>query len=571
MARLRTALAATALLASLASSAFASATIVIINLDGPGEGFNDATPAAPVGGNPGTTVGAQRLNCFTQAANIWGSILTSSVTIQIQAAFNPLSCTATSAVLGSAGPRFVEFGAPGLEFSNYWYHEALACKEAGTDLTPLGDPGLPPGDNGSDINAQFNSNLGQAGCLTGSGWYYGFDHNEGGLIDLLAVLLHEFGHGLGFSTTTSGTSGAYLNGPPALPALFDKFLFDETQSLHWDQNSAAQRVSSAINTNNLVWDGQQTNFEGPRFLSHAPELVVPFGSGLLPGNVATFGGAITLGGLTAQAILAVDGTAPVNDACEPITNGAQLTGKIAVIDRGTCTFTSKVLNAQQHGAVGAILVNNVAGGFAPSGTDATITIPVLALSQADGASLKTAIAGGPTTVTMRLSPTQISGLTANGHVKMFAPNPFQSGSSVSHFDVSLTPNALMEPAINPDLSSNIDLTDAVFRDIGWLPRTLSVPGGGPSTRVALANQPNPAHGSTDISFDLAADERIELSIYDLSGRAVRALAKTTFTAGPNTVHWDGLDANGRPVAPGIYMARLKGTHTNATHNVVWMN
>jgi hypothetical protein len=137
-------LAAIALLASLASSAFASATIVIINLDGAGEGFNDATPAAPVGGNPGTTIGAQRLNCFTQAASIWGSILTSPVTIQVQAAFNPLSCTATSAVLGSAGPRFVETGAAGLEFNNYWYHEALACKQAGVDLTPLGDPGLPP-------------------------------------------------------------------------------------------------------------------------------------------------------------------------------------------------------------------------------------------------------------------------------------------------------------------------------------------------------------------------------------------------------------------------------------------
>src|SRR5205814_9600677 len=181
----------------------------------------------------------------------------------------------------------------------------------------------------------------QAGCLAGSGWYYGFDHNEGALIDLLAVLLHEFGHGFGFSTTTSGTSGNYLNGPPALPAVFDRFLFDETQGLHWDANSAAQRVASAINTNNLTWNGQQTNFEAPQFLSHAPELVVPFGSGLLSGNAASFGGAITLGGLTAQAILAVDGTAPVNDACEPITNGAQLSGKIAVIDRGTCTFTSK--------------------------------------------------------------------------------------------------------------------------------------------------------------------------------------------------------------------------------------
>jgi hypothetical protein len=155
---------------------------------------------------------------------------------------------------------------------------------------------------------------------------------------------------------------------------------------------------------------------------------------------------------------------------------------------------------------------------------------------------------------------------------MFSPNPFQGGSSVSHFDVSATPNLLMEPAINPDLTSSIDLTDPVFRDLGWLPRLLAVPpSGGPDTRVALANQPNPASGATDIKFSLAADERIELSIYDLSGRAVRSLAKGTFSAGQNSVHWDGLDSSGRPAAPGIYMVRLKGTHTQATHNVVWMN
>jgi hypothetical protein len=568
--RLRTALATTALLATVATSAFASATIVIINTDGPGEGFNDPTPAAPIAGNSGTTVGQQRLLVFQQAASVWGSIISSPVTIQVQASFDPLSCTATSAVLGSAGPRFAEINAAGLEFSNYWYHEALACKEAGVDLTPVGDPSLPPGDTGADIQAQFNSSLGQTGCLTGSGWYYGFDHNEGTLIDLLAVVLHEFAHGLGFSTLTNGTTGAYFN---SSPSLWDKFLFDETQQKHWDQLTAAQRVASAINTGNLTFNSQQLNFEAPIFLAHAPEVLVPFGSGKLAANTATFGGAVTQGGLTAQAILAVDGVAPdVNDACETITNGAQLTGKIAVINRGTCTFTSKVLNAQQHGAVGCILVNNAAGGFSPSGTDNTITIPVLAISQADGTSLKTAIAGGPTTVTMHLSPTQIAGLNPNGHIMMYSPNPFVSGSSVSHFDVSCTPNLLMEPMINPDLTSSVDLTDPLFRDLGWMPRVLSVPnGGGPSTRVALANQPNPASGATDIKFTLAADERIELSIYDLSGRAVRSLARGTFSAGTNRVHWDGLDSNGRPAAAGIYMVRLKGTRTQATHNVVWMN
>ncbi|HMJ07086.1 MAG TPA: hypothetical protein VK474_12570, partial [Chthoniobacterales bacterium] len=96
------ALLALALSLSAASSSFA-ATIVILNADGAGEGFNDPTAVTPIGGNPGTTLGAQRLNAFQEAANIWGATLTSTQTITIRAQFNPLTCTATTAVLGSAG------------------------------------------------------------------------------------------------------------------------------------------------------------------------------------------------------------------------------------------------------------------------------------------------------------------------------------------------------------------------------------------------------------------------------------------------------------------------------------
>src|SRR5213078_441010 len=85
-----------------------AATITIVNLDGAGEGFNDATPAAPVGGNPGTTVGAQRLYVFQTAAGIWASILRSNVEIRVSAQFGPLTpCDASSGVLGSAGPTTV--------------------------------------------------------------------------------------------------------------------------------------------------------------------------------------------------------------------------------------------------------------------------------------------------------------------------------------------------------------------------------------------------------------------------------------------------------------------------------
>ena len=69
-------------LALLPGAAFAAATITVVNTDGPGEGFNDPTPAAPVGGNPGTTRrGQQRLIAFQHAADIWGAVLDSPVEI----------------------------------------------------------------------------------------------------------------------------------------------------------------------------------------------------------------------------------------------------------------------------------------------------------------------------------------------------------------------------------------------------------------------------------------------------------------------------------------------------------
>jgi MYXO-CTERM domain-containing protein len=98
-------------------------------------------------------------------------------------------------------------------------------------------------------------------------------------------------------------------------------------------------------------------------------------------------------------VLAQDGAGVSStDACEPLTNGPQITGKIAVIDRGNCTFVLKVKNAQNAGAVGALIVNNIAGP-APimGGADPTITIPALSLSQSDGALIKAELSNGPVT------------------------------------------------------------------------------------------------------------------------------------------------------------------------------
>src|SRR5436189_612158 len=97
-----------------------AANIIIQNNNGPGVGFNDPTLVAPVGGNPGTTLGAQRLNAFTYAANLWGACLQSNVVILVRARMDPQTCTATSAVLGSAGSTTVERDFAGAPLANTW-------------------------------------------------------------------------------------------------------------------------------------------------------------------------------------------------------------------------------------------------------------------------------------------------------------------------------------------------------------------------------------------------------------------------------------------------------------------
>ena len=86
-------------------------------------------------------------------------------------------------------------------------------------------------------------------------------------------------------------------------------------------------------------------------------------------------------------------------ACAPPL-ATNLTGKIAVVYRGDCQFGSKALAAQNAGAVGVIIINNVPGGLPPLGAGndgAMVTIPVIGISQADGAALRNDIIAGNVT------------------------------------------------------------------------------------------------------------------------------------------------------------------------------
>ncbi len=292
-----------------------TSTITIVNNDGAGEGFNDPAAATPEGGNNGTTLGQQRLNLFNFAAGIWGAFLDSGVNIEVRSQFDPLTCTPTSAVLGSAGTTTIHRDFTGAGLTGTWYHQPLANKQSGSDRSA-----------NPDINATFNSSINSdPGCLGGRRFYLGFDNTTpSGTTNLLIVLLHEMGHGLGFSTFVNGTTGV-LNG--GFPDVYSTHMFDQTTSKYWNDMSDAERAASAINDDNVYWDGPNVK--------------------------------LSSGGLTA-------------------------------------------------------------------GRDIT-----------------------------------------NGRVQLFTPNPFQGGSSVSHFNTDAFPSLLMEPSITLNLPLDLDLTKQQMRDIGW--------------------------------------------------------------------------------------------------------
>ena len=72
---------------------------------------------------------------------------------------------------------------------------------------------------------------------------------------------------------------------------------------------------------------------------------------------------------------------------------------------------------------------------------------------------------------MTLQSSTIRAGTTDGFPRLYAPNPFEVGSSVSHWDITHFPNQLMEPFSNPDLTHQVtppkDLTFSLLVDIGW--------------------------------------------------------------------------------------------------------
>lgn len=206
--------------------------------DGTGEGFNDPT------------LGAQRRNAFEYALGLWSDVLGeaySGETIEVDAVFDPLGGTPTSATLGFAGPLGSNFVTGNPLGPNVFYPGALRNHLSGSDVV-----------TGSEITATFNSDVDGNVVLGTTTFYYGTDDNApAGTTDFVSTAIHEIGHGLGWTGTlnlnsASGGFGDYLNG--ALINSFDFFVQRTSDGAPLSGLSTSDRLA-ATQGDDISWSG----------------------------------------------------------------------------------------------------------------------------------------------------------------------------------------------------------------------------------------------------------------------------------------------------------------------------
>jgi extracellular elastinolytic metalloproteinase len=111
-----------------------------------------------------------------------------------------------------------------------------------------------------------------------------------------------------------------------------------------------------------------------------------------------------------------DASGTTHEACAAPANAGALAGNIALIDRGTCAFTIKAKNAQNAGAIGVLVADNVPGEYPilMGGTDNTITRPTFMVSFETGDTMKQFLAAStPVNVSMK-EGVQLDGDVDNG-------------------------------------------------------------------------------------------------------------------------------------------------------------
>lgn len=117
---------------------------------------------------------------------------------------------------------------------------------------------------------------------------------------------------------------------------------------------------------------------------------------------------------------------------------------------------------------------------------------------------------------------------------------------------------------NPEIQPALDALGFVYD--GSVDAALGDP---PPRMLSLATPaPNPCRDRTRFTFTLPGPGAVRLGIYDVRGREVACVVDGRRNAGRHDAEWDGYDARGRRVAPGIYWVRLTNANGSASRKLL---
>jgi hypothetical protein len=106
---------------------------------------------------------------------------------------------------------------------------------------------------------------------------------------------------------------------------------------------------------------------------------------------------------------------------------------------------------------------------------------------------------------------------------------------------------------------------ATWTELG---RTSTALTGPPDATRLLAAYPNPFNPRTTIRFECREPGQVRLAVHDLAGRQVALLADTWMASGQHELTWEGVDAQGRPMAAGPYFVRLRAGDRSVVKRVM---
>lgn len=256
---------------------------------------------------------------------------------------------------------------------------------------------------------------------------------------------------------------------------------------------------------------------------------------------------------TGDLVLVNDGTALPTEGCDPLVNGTDVAGNFALIDRGSCEFGQKALNAEMAGATAVVIANHTPGaGVIDLGAGAQgglVTIPVIMINFEDGQMIKDKLAGGET-VNMSIGDIRFANdLSITLDSLVFPPYGTVPSSQMDQSgDFVFTPGGVVvnkgtEGASNVNLSATIDYSGSeVYNEstaLGNMDSNVD------STVLLPAFEPSSGEGVYEFTYSVAGDSTDQAD-FDNTFTSNFTVSDNVYCKG----RWDA--ANNRPVQTNAY-------------------